>query len=98
VLVPPAKNDRTVRQHWRRAAQRFRGGASKYRADWRILLWVGLVLSPVVAVICAAWLARSPQPLRRDVRPVDAIVAPAVDHNNDGYVEGLRPIIRWTEP
>jgi len=96
VLVPPARDDRTLHQHWRRVAQR--GSPRKYRADWRILLWVGLVLSPVVAVICAGWFARSPPPMRRDVRPGDAIVAPVVDHNNDGYVEELKPIVRWTEP
>ena len=94
MLVRPARDGPAV--HWRRAAQR--SSPRKYGADWRILLWIVLVLSPLVAVICAGWLVRSPQPMQRDVRPVDAIVAPTVDHNNDGYVEEVGPIVRWTEP
>jgi hypothetical protein len=70
---------------------------SKYHADWRGLLWLGLVLSAGVAVICGLWLALPAQP-RRDVKPIEIIVSPAADRNDDGYVEKLRPILGWTEP
>ena len=98
MLVPPAKNQRTVRQYWGGVARRFRNSPSKYRAAWRGLLWLGLVLSAFVAVICGVWLALPAQPRRSDVKPINGIVSPAVDRNNDGYVEKLGPILGWTEP
>jgi len=97
VLVPPAKNQRTVRPYWGRFAQRLQVSPSKYHADWRGLLWLGLVLSAGVAVICGLWLALPAQP-GRDVKPIESIVSPAADRNDDGYVEKLRPILGWTEP
>ena len=97
MLVPPAKNQRTVRPHWGRFAQRLRISPGKYHADWRELLWLGLVLSAVVAVICGLWLALPTQP-RRDVKSIDRIVSPMADRNDDGYVEKLGPILGWMEP
>lgn len=94
MLVPPARNQRTLRQHWGGVAQRLGNSPS---VDWRGLLWLGLVLSPFVAVICGVWLALPVQPRRSDVKPV-GIVSPAVDRNNDGYVEKLGPILGWMEP
>jgi hypothetical protein len=96
VLVPPAKNQRTLR--WGRFAQRFGNSPSKYHADRRGLLWLGLVLAPLVAIICGVWLALPAQPTRKDVKPINRIVSPALDRNDDGYVEKLRPILGWKEP
>lgn len=54
-------------------------------------------MSAGVAVICGLWLALPAQP-GRDVKPIESIVSPAADRNDDGYVEKLRPILGWTEP
>ena len=98
MLVPPAKKQRTVRQYWGRVAQRFRSRPSEYRVDWAGLLWVGLVLMPLVAAFCGLWFTLHAQPVRRDVKPVNSVVSPVADRNDDGYVEGLGPILGWTEP
>ena len=53
---------------------------------------------PLVAAFCGVWFALPAQPLGRDVKPINSLVPPAADHNNDGYVEKLGPISGWTEP
>jgi hypothetical protein len=87
MLVPPvvSKTGQPTRQRLRRA----------YCTDWRILVSVGLALLLVAGVIC---LLRLGPAVRTDAKPVESIVAPASDRNNDDYVELLRPIIERTEP
>jgi len=89
MLVPPvvSKTGRTARQHSR----------SKYCADGRILLPVALALVLVVGVIFGIRLAPPARTVRSDARPIESIVTPANERNNDDYVELLRPIVE-TEP
>jgi len=90
MLVPPvvSKAAQTTRQRLR----------SKYCADWRILLSVGLALLLVAGVILGVRLAPPARAVRSDARPVESLVAPVSDHNDDDYVELLRPIVEPTEP
>jgi hypothetical protein len=90
MLVPPvvSKTGRTTRQPLRR----------KYCADWRILLSMALALVLVAGVIFGVRLAPPARAVRSDARPVESIVAPASDRNNDDYVELLRRIVESTEP
>ena len=90
MLVPPvvSKMGRTTRQRL----------GSKYCADRRILVSVALALMLVAGVIFGVRLVPSVRIVRSDARPVESIVAPTSDRNNDDYVELLRPIVESTEP
>jgi hypothetical protein len=55
-------------------------------------------LLPLVAAFCGVWFALPAHPVHSNVKPINSIVSPAADHNDDGYVEKLRPILGWTEP
>jgi hypothetical protein len=90
MLVPPvvSKTGRTTRQRL----------GSKYCADWRILLSVALALVLVAGVIFGVRPAPPARTVRSDARPIESIVTPANDRNNDDYVELLRPIVESTEP
>jgi hypothetical protein len=59
---------------------------------------VGLALLVVVGVILGVRLAPTARAVRSDARPIESLVAPVVDDNNDDYVELLRPIVESTEP
>jgi hypothetical protein len=90
MLVPPvvSKMGRTTRQRL----------GSKYCADRRILVSVALALVLVAGVIFGVRLVPPVRTVRSDARPVESIVAPTSDRNNDDYVELLRPIVESTEP
>jgi hypothetical protein len=90
MLVPPvvSKMGRTTRGRLR----------SKYCADRRILVSVALALVLVAGVIFGVRLVPPVRTVRSDARPVESIVAPTSDRNNDDYVELLRPIVESTEP
>ena len=90
MLVPPvvSKIGQTTRQRLR----------SKYSADWRILLSVGLALLLVAGVILGVRLALPARAVRSDAKPVESLAAPVSDHNNDDYVELLGPIVEPMEP
>jgi hypothetical protein len=90
MLVPPvvSKMGRTTRQRL----------GSKYCADRRILVSVALALVLVAGVIFGVRLVPPVRTVRSDARPVESIVAPTSDRNNDDYVELLRPILESTEP
>jgi hypothetical protein len=61
-------------------------------------LSVVVALALVAGVIFGVRLAPSARAVRSDARPVESIIAPASDRNNDDYVELLRPIVESTEP
>jgi hypothetical protein len=90
MLVPPvvSKMGRTTRQRL----------GSKYCADRRILVSVALALVLVAGVIFGVRLVPPVRTVRSDARPVESVVAPTSDRNNDDYVELLRPILESTEP
>ena len=52
----------------------------------------------VAGVILGVRLASPARAVRSDARPVESLVAPVSDHNDDDYVELLRPIVEPTEP
>jgi hypothetical protein len=52
----------------------------------------------VAGVIFGVRLVPPVRTVRSDARPVESIVAPTGDRNNDDYVELLRPIVESTEP
>jgi hypothetical protein len=90
MLVPPvvSKTERTTRRRLR----------SKYCADRRILLSAALAFVLVAVAILAVRLVLPAGAVRSHARPVENVVAPAGDRNNDDYVELLRPIVESTEP
>jgi hypothetical protein len=59
---------------------------------------VALALVLVAGVIFGVRLVPPVRTVRSDARPVESIVAPTSDRNNDDYVELLRPIVESTEP
>jgi hypothetical protein len=59
---------------------------------------MALALVLVAGVIFGVRLAPPARAVRSDARPVESIVAPASDRNNDDYVELLRRIVESTEP
>ena len=90
MLIPPVVSNagQTTRQRL----------GSKYCADWRILLPAGLALLLVAGVILCVRLAPPGRAVQSDARPVESLVAPVSDHDNDDYVELVRPIVEPTEP